>query len=304
MLFLSIPLAGCATYSGNDEIEPAAGIARRVELATVPFFPQGDALCGPASMSMLLNFQGQALTPRILEPLIYIPGKRGALQAEMLAVTRRLEFIPYVIRPDLTTLAREINAGNPVLILQNLAFNWYPKWHYAVVVGYDLDRDTFVLRSGVTERLVMPRHRFVRHWRGSDNWAMVALPPGKFPRTADMNTYLEAVASLERLNQWRTVTTAYEAATTKWPDSYLARLGAGTGYYQQGDIQNARKNYQMAVKLNPDSAIAHNNLAQTMFELGQIKQARAHALKAIALGGPATDTFRKTLEQINSPHPR
>jgi hypothetical protein len=34
---------------------------------------------------------------------------------------------------------REVAAGNPVLVLQNLSFAWAPVWHYAVVMGYDAD---------------------------------------------------------------------------------------------------------------------------------------------------------------------
>jgi len=304
LFFLSVFLSGCVAHNGGGEFEPLPDIARKTELTTVPFFDQGDDLCGPASISMLLNYQGEALTPQALEPLIYIPGKKGALQAEMLAVTRRHEFIPYIIRPDLTALVQEVNAGNPVLILQNLAFSWYPRWHYAVVVGYDLDRDTFILRSGITERLEMPRRRFFRHWRGSSHWGMVALRADKIPQTAEMNQYLATVASLERLGQWDSVTAAYETAAKKWPRSDIARLGAGNGHYRRGNKKKARDYYSMAINLNPDSAIAHNNLAQTLYDLGQIERAREHALEAIALGGPATSTFRQTLEQINSARSR
>ena len=45
-------------------------------------------------------------------------------------------------------------AGNPVIILQNLGLR--EAWHYAVAIGYDYDWGKLYLRSGTTQRQVMP----------------------------------------------------------------------------------------------------------------------------------------------------
>src|SRR3569623_3150374 len=71
-----------------------------------------------------------------------------------LAQQRRYQRLPNVLEPELAALLREVGAGHPVQVLQNRGLSWAPRWHYAVVVGYDLARDEVVLRSG-TER----RHR-------------------------------------------------------------------------------------------------------------------------------------------------
>ena len=297
-------LSGCGLLMTTPNPLKDQSIPAKVELKDVPFFTQGDDLCGPASISMVLNYRGQQLTPRTLEPLIYIPGKKGSLQAEMLAVTRRFGYIPYVIEPSLVSLAREVSAGNPVIVLQNLGLSWYPKWHYAVVVGYDVDRDIFILRTGNTSRKEMSRRWFSRYWVGSENWAMVTMPPDRLPATAEEHRYVSSVASLERLGKWSQISIAYQTAIKSWPDSFIARLGLGTAYYHQHQLRLARDSYQSAVKLEPASAIAHNNLAQTLFELGQLKQAREHALKAISLGGKSADQFRQTLKDIESASPK
>jgi hypothetical protein len=293
-------LSGCGLLMTTPNPLQELPIPRHVELTDVPFFTQGDDLCGPASISMVLNYRGQHLTPEKLEPLIYIPGRKGSLQAEMLAVTRRFGYIPYVIKPNLTALAQEINSGNPVVILQNLGLSWYPKWHYAVVVGYDIDRDIFILRTGDTSRKEMSRHWFMRYWAGSGNWAMVAMPPDQLPATAEEHDYVSSVAALERLSKWSQIATAYQTAIKAWPKSFFAHLGLGTAYYHQHKLALARDNYLKAVELQPDSAVAHNNLAQTLLELGQVKLARQHALKAVSLGGKSADQFRQTLQEIDS----
>ena len=293
-------LGGCGLLITTPNPLQDLPLPHHVELSRVPFFTQGDDLCGPASISMVLNYRGQNLTPQKLEPLIYIPGKKGSLQTEMLAVTRRFGYIPYVIEPNLVALAKEISDGNPVVILQNLGLSWYPKWHYAVVVGYDIDRDILILRTGNTDRKEMSRHWFSRYWAGSDNWAMVAMPPDQLPATAEERNYVSSVAALERLSEWSQITTGYQTAIKAWPKSFIAHLGLGTAYYHQHKLSLARDNYLIAVNLEPESAIAHNNLAQTLLELGQVKLAREHALKAIALGGNSVDQFRQTLQEIDA----
>ena len=302
LLFFSflVLLSGCGLLITTPNPLQDLSIPRHVELTRVPFFTQGDDLCGPASISMVLNYRGMNLTPQKLEPLIYIPGKKGSLQTEMLAVTRRFGYIPYVIEPNLVALAKEVSAGNPVVILQNLGLSWYPKWHYAVVVGYDIDRDIFILRTGDTDRKEMSRHWFSRYWAGSDNWAMVVMPPNKLPATADEHNYVSSVAALERLGEWSQIATAYQTAVEAWPKSFIARLGLGTAYYHLHKLRLARDNYLFAVDLEPKSAVAHNNLAQTLLELGQVKQAREHALRAVALGGNSVDQFRQTLQEIEA----
>ena len=302
LLFFSflVLLSGCGLLITTPNPLQGLSIPRNVELTRVPFFTQGDDLCGPASISMVLNYRGMSLTPQKLEPLIYIPGKKGSLQTEMLAVTRRFGYIPYVIEPNLVAMAKEVSAGNPVVILQNLGLSWYPKWHYAVVVGYDIDRDIFILRTGNTDRKEMSRHWFSRYWAGSDNWAMVVMPPNKLPATADEHNYVSSVAALERLGEWSQIATAYQTAVKAWPKSFIAHLGLGTAYYHLHKLRLARDNYLVAVDLEPKSAVAHNNLAQTLLELGQVKQAREHALRAVALGGNSVDQFQQTLQEIEA----
>ena len=74
----------------------------------------------------------------------------------------------------------EVAAGNPVLVLQNLAFDFYPQWHFAVVVGYDRRERTLILRSGTTRRLVDDFASFDQSWARGGRWAVLALPPSAF----------------------------------------------------------------------------------------------------------------------------
>src|SRR3546814_16245640 len=87
-----------------------------------------------------------------------------------------------VERRELDALLAEIAAGNPVLVFQNLALDWWPQWHFAVAIGYDLDRRVLILHSGTTERLETPLDAFERTWARSGHWALLTLPPGRLDR--------------------------------------------------------------------------------------------------------------------------
>ena len=102
------------------------------------------------------------------------------------------------IPPRIDALVAELAGGNPVLVLQNLSLPIAPKWHYAVAIGYDLDRGDIILRSGTTERLVMPMSTFEHTWARSGYWGMVTLAPGRLPATAGEAVVVDALVAFEK----------------------------------------------------------------------------------------------------------
>ena len=291
---------GCTTLQTDRIRATADAFPRPVELTTVAFFPQEEYHCGPAALATTLNWAGVPVTPAELVSQVYLPGRQGSLQLELVGAARRHGRIPYVLRPELESVFAEVAAGNPVLILQNLSFWWYPKWHYAVVVGFDLKHDRMVLRSGREQRHVVPIEVFERTWRRGDYWAMVVMPPDRLPFTAEEIPYVQAVAPLERLSRWQETSAAYETALARWPKSLAARMGLGNSRHAQGDVRGAEAAFRQATQEHPDAAAAFNNLAQALADQNRFDQARAAARRAVELGGPQSETFRETLQQIET----
>lgn len=291
-------LAGCAStqVSGLLERHPA-GLPAAAEIAEAPFFAQQDYQCGPAALAMALVHAGRASTPEALVPQVYLPARKGALQAEMLSTARRHRLVAYPLAPRLEDLLREIAAGNPVVVLQNLALDWAPQWHYAVAIGYDLEAREIILRSGVTRRLTMTLDTFEHTWARSSHWAMLALPPERLPATAIETTYLGAAAALERVDP-AAARLAYETALERWPQSAAARLGQGNASYAMRDLTGAAAAYLRATQDHPEAADAWNNLAQALHELGSRDAALAAAQRAVSLGGPRQSAYRETLDAI------
>lgn len=298
VLLLIILLTGCATpqVSALRANAPAA-LPPQIELATVPFFPQEEYQCGPAALATALVNGGVATSPAALVPQVYLPGREGSLQTEMLAATRRHGRLAYRLAPSLKDLLLEVAAGNPVIVLQNLSFAFAPVWHYAVVIGYDREREEIILRSGTTRRLVMTLSTFERTWARAAYWAMVALPPQQLPETAIEANYVAAAAALERSSA-AGARQAYAAALGKWPANLAARIGAGNAAYALKDLAAAETAYRQATLDHPRAGDAWNNLAQVQFELGRKNEAMIAAQRAVALGGPRIAEYRDTLKAI------
>ena len=86
-------LTGCATPPQSAALQRTwpAQLPQAVLLDQVPFHPQEDLLCGPATLAMVAQAAGASATPEQLTPQVYLPGRQGALQTEMLAAARRGE---------------------------------------------------------------------------------------------------------------------------------------------------------------------------------------------------------------------
>jgi tetratricopeptide (TPR) repeat protein len=252
---------------------------RVVELHATPFFPQREFQCGPAALATALGASGVDVTPDTLTPLVYLPARRGTLQIEMQATPRKFGRLAYPLSRNLDAILAELSANRPVLVLHNYGIPLWPRWHYAVVVGYDASSDTLVLRSGVTRRQVLSAANFMRAWDNGGRWALVLLRPGEIPQTANPGTYLEAAASFERTAPPNEARIAFDAAVKRWPQQALAYVGRGTAEYRARSFATAARDYATALRIDGTNVGARNNLAMTLLDLGCPARARAQLEK-------------------------
>lgn len=290
-------LAGCATPQTRMLMVERPAVSR-AELVDAPFFPQQEYQCGPAALATVMTAAGKPVTPEELAPQVFLPQRQGSLQVEMMAAPRRHGLVSLALAPRLSDVFAEVAAGNPVIVLQNLALDWYPMWHYAVVVGYDLDRETVILRSGEERRLELPLTTFERTWARGRHWAMLALPPHKLPQTVAPGTYVRAVVALEKAGFVGEARSAYETALEKWPDNLAALMGAGNTAHALGDLAGSERAFRRAAERHADSDAALNNLAQVLADQGKLAEAEAAAQRALALRGPNSVMAAQTLREI------
>jgi tetratricopeptide (TPR) repeat protein len=269
-----------------DTARPDAGPVAG-ELTRVPFFPQERYQCGPAALATVLAAADVSVTADELVPRVYLPGRRGSLQTEMIAATRQYDRVPYVLDSTLDAIAAEIAAGRPVLVLQNLGLRSLPRWHYAVVVGVDAPRHALILRSGQRERLRMSRGRFEATWNRGDRWGLVALRPGELPAAPDPDRVAAAGAALEAVGRSQTARATFAALTRRWPDHAIAWFGLGNAEYRLGARVEAERAWRRVLALDPGHAGALNNVAQVLVDRGCGSEALGFLRRARAAPGAA-----------------
>ena len=298
LLFLALPmlLQGCGLLPMGP-LTRAPEVPARAMITEVPFFAQDELQCGPAALAMALNWSGVAVQPSDLSPEVYTPGLKGSLQSALIGSARRHGRVAYPITGSDVLLA-EVAAGHPVIVLVNLSFFWYPKWHYAVVIGFDQEQGEVILHSGLTAREILSTRTFMNIWRRSDYWGLLVLPPDQMPVESNEMEWLAAVAGLEQAGQLQAAATGYATGLTRWETSFAAWMGLGNSRYSLHDLDGSAAAFHQATLLQPENGMAFNNLAHVLAEQGKQEAALVAAQRAVDLGGPSLDTFRQTLEEI------
>ncbi len=308
LLITLLVLSSCASTPQSRLIRtsPPDFLPVAVELINTPFYPQTEYQCGPAALATLLEFHGVKTSLDELSRQIYIPGRKGSLQIEMTAAARRHEILPYKLEPDMLDIFTEIAAGNPVLVLQNLSFEWYPQWHYAVVVGYDIDRQEITLRSGTTRRWTTPFKVFERTWQRAQFWALAMVPVGGIPKTAKPLPYLKTAYAFEETGHPELALKAYRSANRRWPDVVDTWLTLGNMLLHTQKQSEAVQAFSTATRLEPESSIGWNNLAYALHGYGcnaQAKRALQCGLKMAPDDVNLLDSWQElSTPSVNSDH--
>jgi len=295
----ALAVSGCASlWPQTAQLREGLpqGLPERVELTAVPFFPQVEYQCGPAALATTLVNSGVKVTPDDLVSQVYIPERKGSLQIEMMAAARRHGLVSYELAPRFEDLLREIASGTPVIVLQNLGF--IDGWHYAVAIGYDYERGELILRSGETERELLPFALHEMVWKRSGYWAMVAVAPGRIPATADEKRWLASIAALERSGGKSAARIAYASFLERWPQNLGAAIGLANAHHALGELREAEAVLRDAARRAPESVAVLNNLAQTLSDQGRHEEALPLIERAAASPGQFAQTVNETRQMV------
>lgn len=265
-----LALAACSSLA---PITLPQSLPPGVSLPAVPFFPQQDNWCGPAALASLLVHAGVSVTPEQLAPQVFLPGRQGSLNLELLAASRRQGLMPYVLQGDSNTLLQELAAGHPILVLLDLGLPPLSRWHYAVLTGYDSASREFLLISGEQANGRIEWTVFQRLWARGQNWAMLVVAPGILPATAQAMPLLQQGAALEQMGRFIEAGKIYDAATKRWPQHAALWFARGNVAYRADDLAVAEACWQRALLLDADLAAARHNLVELLRQLGRHAEA-------------------------------
>ncbi len=254
---------GCATTAHQTEAllaSPPQDLPYRTEIPDVPFVNQSAGHCGPATLTMVMNWNGKMISVDDLAPQVYTPGMKGSLQVDMLSASRRQGMMAVQIQ-GLPALLKEISAGHPVIVFENLALTWAPQYHYAVVYGYDLNRQIAIMHSGPEKGKEWDLRKFERSWMLGDYWGLVVLAPGQLSAAGSELAHATAAAGLEQAQKIPEAEKSYLAMLQRWPTSLAALIGMGNITYTQKNYKKSVEYLRQATANHPSSAAAWNNLA-------------------------------------------
>ncbi|MFO7594189.1 MAG: PA2778 family cysteine peptidase [Pseudomonadota bacterium] len=295
----ALQLAACSHNVQSLRLQESApaGLPPTRELGTTPFFPQERYQCGPAALATVLVANDIRTHPDELIDKVYLPARQGSVPLEMEAAARSYGMLVYPPAPQLEAVVQEIAAGHPVLVLQNLGLSWWPRWHYAVAMGYDLTQGEIVLRSGTTRRYTMPMGVFEATWRRGGFWARVIVPAGTFPATAAPLPYNRAALALEQSGRETAALQSFHAATERWPDSAVGWLARGNLVYRLERYEEAEQSFRNGLGAEPANADLWNNLGYALAGRGCTAQAETAVRCAIALR-PQVDNYQESLIEL------
>lgn len=310
LLSATLSLSACgllpATPQSDALLQSVGPGPRHWEQTDLPIVLQEPDYCGPAALSMVLGQAGITVDQQTLADKVFLPGRSGTLQTEMLAGPRHFGALAYELNGQLTSLLDEVRAGHSPVVLLNLGLDWAPRWHYAVVMGFDLDQGDIVLRSGTLARQAMPLRTFEHTWRRARYWSMVVMRPGAMPLAVTPDAAERAALGFAQTAPAKSQLPVWSTLVQRWPDRLLGYLAWGNALRDIGQHEEAAQRFEAAAQ-RFNSAVAWNNLAQAHLSLGRptaAREAALHALSAAKAHEPRwLPAIEDTLHIINQAQP-
>lgn len=306
-------LSACAPLQ-THQLQSNETIARlpTSKKLNVPFIKQRHRHCGPATMAMLLQFYGRKALQTDIAEAVFDEAKLGTFQTDMVAYLRTQHFLPYQLPSHLVDVMHAVADGYPVIVMQNLGFNGVgkvlAKWHYAVIVGYDLETQHMILHSGAFEYYRLPFKTFERTWARSDYWALTAWPIEQDVNTPwlNPNQYLNALIDMDELHSLPDPIQSYLNFVTSHPNYPRAWFRLGNHQYPH-DAQASLHSFVQAIRYDEAIVPTHwNNLAFVANQQGcqaLAKEAIVCALARTPHFKPALDTQKTINATLNGQMP-
>lgn len=200
-------LAGCAG-GVSPQIKR---LPERVELNSVPFF-RGEMYQGaPQSLAALLTLQGTVITPGLLEKPLHLPGGEARLQQSLQTLAREYGLVVYPLDDELAALLEQVAAGYPVLLRYTEGSAFWSGPRYAILAGYNRQKRTVLLRSGMNRRSLMSFDAFESAFKDAGGWAVLIQQPTQLPANVDSQRWLKAVDELAGAGQEQAAARATKA---------------------------------------------------------------------------------------------
>ncbi|TAK08173.1 MAG: hypothetical protein EPO39_04965 [Candidatus Manganitrophaceae bacterium] len=169
---LSIALGfGCASTS------PARFPSGRALQLNVPYFPQQVGLCGPASLTSVLNYWREETSVEEVARAVYLPQLNGALGIDLTHFAQKKGMQAESYTGSLLDIKDHLARGIPLIAFLNLGGRVFPVGHFVVITGLDEAREEVIVHSGSEANKPIPYQTFIAAWEKTRYWTLQVLPP-------------------------------------------------------------------------------------------------------------------------------
>lgn len=173
LIFLFLFLIGCQPSYYNLEYR-FEGQGNYIK--GVPFFPQEENYCGPASMAGVLGYWGDNISQEEAARDIFIPALKGTVTVDMVNYPRKRGFHASAYKGSLENLKEEVDKGHPLILYIHMGIPLVPRRHYMVAVGYDETKKAVIAYSGREKDILIPYEELLKSWRRTGYWALLIIP--------------------------------------------------------------------------------------------------------------------------------
>ncbi len=145
--------------------------SKPIIIQDVPFYPQEDFQCGPASLAGVLNYWGVNVEPSEIADKIYSSSARGTLTIDMLLYAKGKGLYSLHYSGSWEDLKEKIKNGYPLVVLVDYGFFVYQANHFMVVVGFS--DEGVVVNSGKKRHEFIEKERFLDIWEKTGYWTLL-----------------------------------------------------------------------------------------------------------------------------------
>jgi len=143
-------------------------------IQNVPFHPQEEFQCGPASLAGVLNHWNINVSPEEIASEIYSKSAKGTLNIDMVLYVEKTGLKARQYRGSFEDVKTKIDSGYPLIVLVDEGFLIYQKNHFMVVIGYGAEG--ILANSGREQRKFIPVKEFLRSWERTKFWTLWITP--------------------------------------------------------------------------------------------------------------------------------
>lgn len=151
------------------------------ESLDVPFVRQQKQGCGPAVLSMLIEYWAEhgsptptRWTPSSLYDHLYDLSVRGVTGESMTSFLRDQDYVAFTFRGEWADLEKNTSLGRPVVVA--LSPKKGAQTHFVLVVGVNGNSEAVIHDPDRASYVKEPIGRFLKQWNGTDRWTLLAVP--------------------------------------------------------------------------------------------------------------------------------